>query len=61
MLKFNSWGHQNETGEVVRIASAITCERTRRKQSKGLIFGIFDQHLQALDAINAITKANKRL
>jgi hypothetical protein len=60
-LKFNSRGHQNETGEVVRIASATTWEKTRRKQSRGLILGIFDQHLQALDAINAITKANKRL
>jgi hypothetical protein len=60
-LKFNSLGYQNETGEVVRRASAKTWERTRRKQSRGLIFGIFDQHLQALDAIKAINKANKRL
>jgi len=60
-LKFNSRGHQNETGEVVRIVSATTWEKTRRKQSKGLILGIFDQHLQALDAIKAANKANKKL
>jgi len=60
-VEFSSEGHQNETGEVVRMASAMTWERTRRKQSKVLIFGILDQHLQPLDAIKAITKANKRL
>jgi hypothetical protein len=60
-LKFNSRGHHNETGEGVRIASATTWEKIRRKQSMGLSFGIFEQYLQPLEAIKAIITANKRL
>ena len=60
-LKCNSRGHHSDTGEGVRIASATTWEKTKRKQSTGLIFGILDQHLQPLEAIKAITTANKRL
>jgi hypothetical protein len=61
VLKCNSRGHQNETGEEVTTASATTWERRSRKQNKKFNFGILDQHLQTLDASKAITSANRKL
>jgi hypothetical protein len=61
VLTFNSRGHQNETGEEVNTASAITWEIRSRKQNTKFTFGILDQHLQTLDASKAITRANRKL
>jgi hypothetical protein len=58
VLKCNSRGHQNETGEEVSTASVTTWEIRSRKQNKKFTFGILDQHLQTLDARKAITRAN---
>jgi hypothetical protein len=61
VLKCNSRGHQNETGEEVSTASVTTWEIRSRKQNKKFNFGILDQHLQTLDTSKAITRANKKL
>ncbi len=61
VLKFNSRGHQNDTAEEVSTASATTWEIRSRKQNKKFNFGIFDQHLQTLDASKAIIRANRKL
>jgi hypothetical protein len=61
VLKFNSRGHQNETGAAVSTASARTWEIMSRKQNKKCNFGILDQHLQELDTRKAIIRANSKL
>jgi hypothetical protein len=61
VLKFNSRGHQNETGEAVSTASAITWERMSKKQNKKFTFGILDQHLHELETRKAIITAKSRL
>jgi hypothetical protein len=60
-LQLSSKGHQNETGEAVRIASARTWERTSRKQKRKLIFGILHQSLQPFAASRAVPRANNKL